>query len=290
MNVPYTPKKLLTVASLSTLCLAASAFGQLVSSSTVFGTSGDGLDGFTESTTDGAWSTNTGNVQLVYDSTDNAGFQNAGLLKDFGPFSTGNGITINMSGTVTWSTYADDNNRIGLYAFGTDADANTNGAVETDALSFLLHIENGATVNTGIDGSTIGDDASAYNPPFTPGDNVDNLVVDFEISFDVAMVYDNLGNINFTFDLSYLNGDDPSTLQTDTVTGSVVASSVSGTHFGFAGRARDRGENRVDPDFRGGTFDARYQDFSFEVVPEPSSYALLAGVFAAMLILRRRRS
>jgi hypothetical protein len=276
-------KTVLTLIPAFALGLACTASAQ--SFNTDFGSLNDGLDGFTQSTTDGAWTTNPDNIQLVYDTNDNASFQNAGLLKDFGFFFPTPGTIITMTGSVTWSSYADDNNRIGMYAFGEFSDMNQNGDGEVGALSFLWHAEDGLHISTGIQATNLsGFQALSGTTPFTPGSGPANTITDYALDFEVVMEYV-AGTTDLDLEFSMTYEDASLNSVTDTVSTTVNSFDYFGNNFGFAGRARDRG----DVPNRTGTFDARYENFSLEIVPEPSSFALLSGVLALGWVTVRRR-
>lgn len=279
-------KALLTLLPVFALGFASTVSAQ--SFNTDFGSAGDGLDGFTQSTTVGTWTTNPDNVQLVYSSADNNGFQNQGLLKDFGVFFPPPGTIITMTGSVTWSSYADDNNRIGMYAFGEFGDMNQNGATEAGALAFFWHSEFGIYIHEGIqieNSNLTGYQQLSGTTPFAQGDrNPSNRINDYPLDFEIVMEYvAGTTDLNLDFSMTYQDVDLNSV--TDTVSTTVSSFDYFGNHFGFASRARDRGD---DPD-RINPFDARYENFSLEIVPEPSSFALLSGVLALGWVMVRRR-
>jgi len=281
MNKPYTSKKLLAVASLSTSMLCLAAQGQTVVDSgnpfsTTLGTDNDGLGGFTISTTgaDDSWNTTTSAV--VH--TNTGGATNNSLLQDFS-FDTSVGTAYQIIGTLTWTAEADRNNRNGIYLFGNQADLGVApGENELGALSFLWNSDDQDILHAeGIDvpGSIVTQGISNPDVPAT------NTVYTEQVTFQADFEY--LAGDLIQLDLSFFNnfGGNPGF---DMMTQFTLDSTVyTGGYFGFAGRTRDDGASNSI---------GNYEQFSFTqtAVPEPSAFGLITAGMAGMMLLRRRRS
>jgi hypothetical protein len=240
-----------------------------VPSDSTFGSSNDGLDGFTaDATLASAWSVESdGALFTNLGDTDN-GQVNSSLLKDFAvdPFFGAQGYT--FSATVDWiSGDSVNNNRLGLGLFAETGDAA--GATGT-GLSLQYNVGDGNILitNAGVNG-----------PPVSTVDSYGGrLIGDGVFVFDGEVLFDG-NDANVTFTLTDPDGYEQS------VSATVFRFDLIGNFFGTSSRARVR--NPGDPEFI-----YEVQEFSVaEVVPEPSSYGLILGAFSlASLGLRRRRS
>jgi hypothetical protein len=244
---------------------------------TIFGSDNDGLGGFNAVagssiaspapawtiTSTGAVFTNAPTPAVPPDPNPDSGQVNSSLLKEYVlNRSSGNTYTITGVADLT-STYAADNNRLGISLFAT---ADTLAGIDS-GLSLQVNLGGGilSIRNGGVNGSSTVSSASLSGA--AAGDLISETLIytavlgftgtDIDVSFTLAAP-----------DLSY----------SQTISGTVDAASFPGEHFGFGSRGR----------VRNGNADFIYDAKSFSVVPEPSS-ALLAGLFGAAVLLRRRR-
>jgi hypothetical protein len=270
--------KCAAAAALTTLALPASASGQ----TTVFGSDNDSLDGFIQGADgpDIAWTSPipADNVEIVNNGVTNDGNQNHTLLKEF-TYDSSIGSSYIMTGSVSWTSYADDNNRIAMYLLG---DTATPGDNETGALAIIYNADDAQLkVGTGVNGAFQTFDLTG-DFPFTPSagppdSNFNDYALDFETTFTFAAG----GDVVLDFGMTY--SDSASNLITDTFNFTVDSSLVTfdgNDYFGFAGRGRKR-------DAADNEYIAQYQDFSLTAVPEPASFPLIAGGLACLVLLRR---
>ncbi len=288
-------KAVVALLALSLMCLSPAAFGQVTVNvanpfSRTFGSGGDGLGGFNQSTidvadTDTTWSTQATNIQFENTGAVTAGTQNHSFLQDF-TYTAADGYAYSVTGSLQLTTYADDNNRIGMYLFGGESDLGVgSGEAEAGAIGLIYNTDqNKISIFQGIDNGELATVNLSGTTPFTTGtasatDNMTDHALDFATTFTYTGT-----NIDISFSMTYLN--DLSSPVTDTVNFTVDAATYTGDYFGFVGRARNRGVVGRDSPYI-----VNYDDFSFTqtAVPEPSVVSLLLGGLASLVFVRRRR-
>jgi hypothetical protein len=279
-------KLTLSVALFIAFCLGGSAHGQTaLDFSATFGSNNDGVGGFTHSLPEDIDQTSptlAESVQYTNTGATSGGTKNTSFLQDFTVDRT-NGLSYTLSGQVTWSSYANQNNRIGMYMFGDEQSLTAGSNFQEDeagAIGLIYNSDNNdIRIGQGIDLAEINSTTLTGTTPFTPNDNnaITNYVVDFETTFTF---FDNAGtdSILISFDMTAL--DNFSSPFTTNVSSTVVAATYTGDYFGFVSRGRDSGP---------GDFVLDYETFSLIAVPEPSTFTLLALGMAG-LFFRRRRS
>jgi hypothetical protein len=243
------------------------ATGLAHGATTVFGSDNDGFGGFAANTADAdntSWTNETTGVLFTNDGAGNAGFVNTSLLKEF-ILDRNNGSSYTITGTVDLqSTYAADNNRIGMSIFSTSTDL----AAADTGLSLQVNLGNGQMrIVNGVNGSEITSTALS-------GVTATELIGQ-TITYTTVILFTGT-DIDVDFTLS-----SPVNSYTQTISGTVDAASFTGENFGFGTRARVRGTDTRTAPFI-------YEAKSFSVIPEPSS-AMLTGLLGAFALLRRRR-
>lgn len=238
---------------------------------TVFGSGNDGFGGFTSGTSDvinTAWTNETTGLRFTNDGVGNNGQVNSSLLKEF-TLDRSSGSTYTFTGEADWiSSYAADNNRLGISLFSTSGDI----AGADSGLSLQVNIGNGTiSISNGVNGTLVETTSSAALSGATGADLIGETLTFTAL---VAFVGADM-DIDFTLaapDLSY----------SQTVSATVLAAGYGGDFFGFSSRGRVRGtDTRIDPFI--------YEANSFSVVPEVSAYAFLFGGAALGFVAVRRR-
>ncbi len=268
-------KKLLPLS----IALATLTMGSAHGATIIFGSANEGYGGFTDGVTNPtlvptptpapAWSLTTTGARFTNDPTTDSGQVNGSLLKQY-TFDRISGNSYTITGIVNLiSTYAADNNRVGISLFSTTndltgIDTGLSLQVNVGSGTGLIRILNGinnstALVSSGLSGVT-GTDLIGETLNFTA--EIDFVGTDINVAFTLSAE-----------SLSY----------TQTISTTVAAASFTGDYFGFGSRGRER---NTTP----GTNDIPmiYEATSFSVIPEPSS-TLLAGLFGSLCLLRRRR-
>lgn len=281
---------------LPAICFVSSASGQTILDVT-FGSSNDGLGGFTQSTTNNtgagatSWTTNADSVSSTTSWISGTGsLINNSLLRSV-TIDRSNGKSYQITGILTWSAEADRNNRQGIYLFGDEPDLGVDppGDAETGNISFLYNSDDQQIVSgTGIGAVLFGSPITASNPvnisnPDVPATN--SYYTDEQLTYQADIDFVNNGGtdqIEITLTMFNDFGGTPSSDSIDLI---VDAADYTGSYFGFAGRTR----NDTGP---GNDSIANYESFSITdtTVPEPSTYALITGcAVIGLAVMRRRR-
>jgi hypothetical protein len=132
----------------------------------------------------------------------------------------------------------------------------------------------------GLNGLSLALDATPANAPAT-----DSYFTNETLTFQADINFVNNGGTDQIEILYTMFNDFGSSTASNTLNLITVdAADYTGGFFGFAGRTRNDGS--APP----GDSIANYNSFSVVQVPEPSSFALLAGGLGGMMLLRRRSS
>jgi hypothetical protein len=271
------------VSALSICFLGSAASGQTV----LFGSDNDGLGGFTQSTpsTGESWSTLAGSVRNVNDGTLNAqSTLNSSFLGEY-VLNRANGSSYNFLGTLTWAGGDPDrNSRFGMYFFGDNATIPNED--ELGALGVIFNTDDG-----GIDQDDNADDQLGIYV----GIDQNQLTTTSRTQTLVPIASDLIGSqIYLSIMISFIDSAGTDSIEIEasmtaggetTVTNTVVtAADYTGDYFGFVTRTRD--------DTSGLPWTVDYESFELTqiAVPEPSAFALIAGGFASLILVRRRRS
>jgi hypothetical protein len=196
-------------------------------------------------------------------------FQNAGFLQTFTGLGSGqtNNFTLSTTFTITaWDVANVNNDRFGgLHLFADTADS---AGIDATGISATLLGDSGTNnddivIRTGINSTTLSSADLGYDFELN-----DVFQLDVEGTFSGS-------TFNLDFHVSR-NGGPAQTISTslDTV---VDAAILDGTFFGVSTRIKDS---------TGTTFDS----FSVNVIPEPSTLALLGAAAGMLHLLRRRRT
>ncbi len=241
---------------------------------TIFGSDNAGYGGFTTGATvptttpAPAWTLGTQGAIFTNAPTDPApnpdtGQVNSSLLREFILDRTaGNSYTI--TGVVDWtSSYANDNNRLGISLFATSAAL---AGIDT-GLSLQANI--GAATNNLIIRQGVNGTSTSSATISIPRANLIGQTLVYTATIDFVGSDIDIGFTLAAPDLSY----------SQTINATVAAASYTGDHFGFGSRGR----------VRDGNADFIYEAQSFAVVPEPSTVLLLSAAGLGGLALLRRR-
>lgn len=238
----------------------------------IFGSDNDGLGGFATGATAAAttpapdWTITTSGALFTNTPTGptvplDSGQVNSSLLKAF-TLNRTSGSSYTITGVADlMSTYAADNNRLGISLFSSSdslAGIDSGLSLQVNLGTSLL------VIRSGVNGTTV--TSAALN-----GVTATQLIGE---TLTYTAVLDFVGtDINVDFTLSA-----PSLTYSQNITGTVAAADHLGDNFGFGSRGRVRNENA----------DFIYEANSFSVIPEPSS-ALLLGLLGGCGLMRRRR-
>lgn len=216
----------------------------------LFGSDFDGLGGFIQSTINTnveSWSTETNSVRYTADDT---GYQNFSFLRQFAlDRSPGQSYTITAS--LIWNTYADDNNRIGIYMFGDYADLGVSPEhQEQYALGFVYNADNNLLrAVEGIDEDKIYDVTKNGTPAApTSGD-----IIDYSLTFEanIDFVLDTATGTNMVY-VECIMTDNDGVKTTNSITPGIdsdysgVAEEWTGDWFGFVGRGQNDRDDSGD--------------------------------------------
>lgn len=272
-------------ALITTLSLGFAAAAQ--AQTTTFGSNNDGNGGFTTSALAGteAWNVGADSYNYSFGDTSNPSASGSGpndeghiasLLKQF-TISNTVGSAYTFEGVVDLvDGYGDDNNRIGIVLFNDTATQSANGG---GGLFLRLNADaaKGIAIQDGINGSNGNTFTGVETAPALgtySGDSWIGTTVTFKADIEY-LAGDNL-NVNFTFT------DQDSV--TTSLSATVTASDYSGTYFGFSSKWRQRNTTSANRN-AAASFDYK----SFSVVPEPSAFAFISGLFAFVWLMLRRR-
>jgi hypothetical protein len=275
-------------------CFTEAVSGQSLPLDVEFGVANDRLAGFNRSTVDSnheSWAQQTNSLRYIVDDPDGGpdfgvegGNMNASLLRRIS-LDRSAGSSYRIEGLVRLiDGYADDNNRLGLYLFGSFADLGaypgSPGEAEAGALSLQYNTDSGGVeIYEGIDLNQLASETK--DAGFLAAD--DSIFADTRMRFaaDLRFAPDDKLEVVFTL----IDGRNDAT----TVAATVQASDYSGDYFGFASRARNRGVSSSDRD---APFTLEYEQISVTKtdIPEPLSAALLVGCFAGFMVFRCRRA
>ncbi|OVE76320.1 hypothetical protein BVX97_01425 [bacterium E08(2017)] len=226
---------------------------------TIFGSNDDGFGAFAGAKSDGStevWSLTTNSARYVFGVLAVDEQRTASLLDDFS-FDRSAGASYRLEGVLDLTAgYGDDNNRIGLLLFNTNATQTANGG---GGLYLRLNTDDNSDVGIvdGIAGTGLSSTATAV----TPGD----IWVGQTLTFEAEMTFTNVAGtdkIDITFTLT-----DSNAVEYTTST-QVAADNYPGTYFGFATKWRQRGDdvsNRNVPPV------IDYKSFSFTDTAPPSA-------------------
>lgn len=248
------------------LCLAGMAHGQI----TTFGTNNDGLDGFVGNGEDQFDVTHslTSDAVRYENSLNPGGLVNGSLLKEYTLDRTPGSSYVFTSIMTLVQGVPDDNARQGLILFADDdvviGDSEGISAqlnYDKDTVTIAPGVNNGDFGAGSQDGFTGRTGTEWFGPELT-----------FEVTVDFVGTDINLG---------YTLSDGTNSTS---VGATVLAADYTGTYFGFGSRTRVRGDN---PGVNDINQVADYQ--SFGVIPEPSTFALLACAVGIVTYIRRKR-
>jgi hypothetical protein len=201
---------------------------------TRFGAERDGYGGFTTSVIDSgeSWTVLPASVRYINDDPDGPGgaegpTRNGTLLKQY-PIDRSEGSSYRVQGVVhLHNGYADDNNRVGIYLFGSTANPSRSSA-ETGALYMFLNLANSTlAITRGINGTGL---VTTTKLGTLQGNAL--FGTDLIFTADITFIGEDI-EINATL----LDANSELTPISTTVT----ASSFTGEFFGFGTRARTRG-------------------------------------------------
>lgn len=243
---------------------------------TTFGSDNDGYGGFTADnsliipTPEPEWTLGTSGAIFTNGPIGDSGQVNSSLLKQFTLDRTA-GMSYTITGIADWtSTYAADNNRLGILLFsssdditGADSGISLQVNAGTNTIRFLLGGVNG-TQNT-----------SATLSGVTGADLIGQTLT---YSADVDFVGTDI-NIDFTLSA-------PVNSYSQTISATVAAADYTGDFFGFGSRGRQRS---TTPGVNDIPFVYEAKSFDVSVIPEPSTLALLGAAAGMLHLLRRRR-
>ena len=232
-----------------------------------FGSDNDGDGGLALATaaTEEGWSIETGSLRHTGDSA-SAWYNHIGSTTL--PSVAGTDFEIEL--TFQWNQLGDGSafRRIGVAFLGTASnDDLAAGDNYYYATFFPLQGDHGQLrLMDSVEGSTLTSNVSRTSG--VGGAASSNV----EFTLSLAGTYDDDGDLTVAFSVSDPNGDGGETVLSTTI---AAGSAFSGSHFGIAGRARHN--DTIDYG-------------SFTAIPEPSTYAALAGLLALGLVIMRRRS
>jgi len=241
-----------------------------------FGSDNDGYGGFGPSAESGTetWTNIAGSVNYSFGVVDVDEGHTASLLRQITLDRTV-GSSYTVEGVVDLvDGYGDDNNRIGVLLFNTDATQTSDGG---GGLWLRLNTDNSKdiTIEPGINGTAIASQATGIGN----GDDWigQTLTYTADLSFIDVSGTDSI-DISFTLSSSSLG---------EWSTNAVVdAADYTGDYFGFATKWRQRGDNGSN---RNVPAEMDYQSFS--VIPEPATLGTLAfmGVLVLLHCQRKRK-
>jgi hypothetical protein len=240
----------------------------------LFGSSRDGYGGFTASVPNRggianqeSWTLLPDRLRYINDDPDGinngleGGTRNGSLLKQI-PIDRSDGTSHLVQGVVRLEDgYADDNNRIGIYLFGSMPDLSVSGGEsETGAIYLNINLDTGAVnITRGLNGTIL-----ATTPKL--GALQGNALFGRELIF--------IGNVSFTgtsISIAFTLRDEDH-VET-TVTATVPAASHTGNHFGFGTRTRTRGIGS-----RTNTWTTDYRSFRLADLGAPDAPTGLSAV------------
>jgi fibronectin type 3 domain-containing protein len=194
---------------------------------TIFGKLNAGLGGFIPSHGDGdqMWALRIGSVRYRNQNRSN---QTAAFLKAF-VLDRSVGSSYRLEGVVTLTDgYAHDNNRVGLYLFGDEADVSGR---ERGALAVPFNLEGGTiAIVDGINGKALSSEGT--------GRRTDSRFFGTDLKFSVRFTFTETEAGKNMIDVAATLTD--SLGQSTTTRATVEAASYTGDWFGFASRTRSR--------------------------------------------------
>ena len=214
----------------------------------LFGSTNDGLGGFVQSTINTnleTWSIETNSVRYTADDT---GYQNFSFLRQFA-LDRSPGQSYTMTASLRWNSYADDQNRIGIYLFGDYADLGVPpDQLEQYALGFIYNADqNDLRAVEGIDEDKINKVPKNGTPAAPTSDDI----IDYSLTFEANIDFVNEMGTNY-INVECVMTDDDGIKTTNSITPGIdsdysgVAEEWTGDWFGFVGRGQNDRDSSGD--------------------------------------------